>query len=147
MGQNNKVMETEIILEKYWNFSTAYHKSCTRSSDNYICRPTALIWLWEAFGLCFIIRFLWEPWCMPTCCVISCLYRQHVVPVDVNHWRVSLQIYDYPHSGRWVWGSVCLSVRVTQKNIAPVDLIFFYKRRNIPRVGPPLKCSGSGWTR
>ena len=35
-GQKNKVMAIENILEKSWNFSTAYHKSHMRSSDNSI---------------------------------------------------------------------------------------------------------------
>ena len=29
-------MEIENILEKSWNFSTAYHESCTTTSDNFI---------------------------------------------------------------------------------------------------------------
>ena len=51
--QKYKVMEIENILKKSWNFSTVYHKSCTRSSDIYrIDRFSALIWLREAFCLC-----------------------------------------------------------------------------------------------
>ena len=47
MGIENQAMEIENILkrvdEKSWNFSTAYHESRTRSSDNSISRPTAVI--------------------------------------------------------------------------------------------------------
>ena len=32
----NKVLKSENILKKSWNFSTAYHESRTRSSDNAI---------------------------------------------------------------------------------------------------------------
>ena len=38
--------------EKSWNIFTADHESRTRSSDNSISTvSTAVIWLWEAFGL------------------------------------------------------------------------------------------------
>ena len=44
--QKHNVMEIENILEMSWNFSSAYHESCTRSSDNSISnRPAAVIWL------------------------------------------------------------------------------------------------------
>ena len=36
IGQTNKVMAIVNILEKSWNFSTAYHESRTRSWDNSI---------------------------------------------------------------------------------------------------------------
>ena len=36
MGQKIEVMEIENIMGKSWNFSTAYHESRTRSSDNLI---------------------------------------------------------------------------------------------------------------
>ena len=36
MGKKIEVMEIENIMEKSWNFSSAYHESRTRSSDNSI---------------------------------------------------------------------------------------------------------------
>ena len=49
------VMEIENSLNKLWQFSTAYHESSTRSSDNSV--STALICLWEAFGLTPYFQF------------------------------------------------------------------------------------------
>ena len=31
-----KVMEIQKVMEKSWNFSTAYSEACMRNSDNYI---------------------------------------------------------------------------------------------------------------
>ena len=53
-----KVMEIEKSLKKLWNFSTAYHESRTRRSDNSISIDVAVIWLWEAFGLCSRFQFV-----------------------------------------------------------------------------------------
>ena len=36
MGEKNKVMEIQKVMEKSWNFSTAYRKSRMRNSDNSI---------------------------------------------------------------------------------------------------------------
>ena len=50
-NEPKKVMEVEIVLkiimEKSWNFSTAYHES--RSALNN--KTATVIWLWEAFSL------------------------------------------------------------------------------------------------
>ena len=53
IGGKNKVMEIENILEKSWNFSTGYHESRTRSSDNSISIGLLHSDLaMGAFGLC-----------------------------------------------------------------------------------------------
>ena len=39
----NFVIEIENILKKSWNFSTAYHESCTRSFDNSISIAIGLL--------------------------------------------------------------------------------------------------------
>ena len=36
MGEKNKVMEIQKVMEKSWNVSTAYRKSRMRNSDNSI---------------------------------------------------------------------------------------------------------------
>ena len=54
MDKQNKVVEIENIRKKVMDKSIAYHESSTRTSDNsaYLRPTTAVIWLWEAFGLC-----------------------------------------------------------------------------------------------
>ena len=36
MGEKNKVVEIQKVMEKSWNFSTAYREACMRNSDNSI---------------------------------------------------------------------------------------------------------------
>ena len=54
-GREIKSWKFKKVMEKSWNFSTAYRESCTRNSDNSI---SAVFLLWQTFSLCFIFQIV-----------------------------------------------------------------------------------------
>ena len=54
MGIKNKIMEIQKVMEKSWNFSTAYRESGMRNSDNSIS-----IGLLQWFGYMADFQFMY----------------------------------------------------------------------------------------
>ena len=57
MGEQNKVMEIQKVMEKSWNLSTAYRESRMRNADNSISKGPVQ---WFGYTINYDIYYVWQ---------------------------------------------------------------------------------------